>query len=138
MKKILSFVVILACITYVSCSKDTRLIVDIGQPPQGGTNVDTLTCSVMGRLADGTLHIIATIEWWWCDTLGQNAQALSQETHTFTQDIWEEYTTVIGPPTVHVFDQGYWVKVKWEDEDDTEHEIDSDTAWCDTVLVPIE
>jgi hypothetical protein len=85
----------------------------------------------MGRLTDGTLHIIATVEWWWCDTLRQNAQALAQETYTFNSDLWEEYTTIIGPPEVHMFDQGYWVKVKWEDEDDTQYEIDSDTAWCD-------
>jgi hypothetical protein len=132
MKSFIGFFVILFCITCISCSsKSTRLIVDIAQDPVGGTNVDSLTCTIMGRLADGTHHIIATIEWWWCDTLRQNAQAIAQETYTFTSDLWEEYVTVIGPPEVHMFVQGYWVKVKWDDEDESHYEIDSDTAWCD-------
>lgn len=131
MKSLVFFISMMLCIACTSCGKDTRLIIDISQHPQGGTNVDSLTCSIMGRLVDGTLHTIATIEWWWCDTLRQNTQAVSQETYTFSQDVWEEYTTVLGPPTVHMLDQGYWVKVKWQDEDDTEHEMNSDTAWCD-------
>ena len=132
MKFFIGLLVILVCITYISCSSEsTRLIVDIAQDPEGGTNVDSLTCTLMGRLTDGTLHIIATVEWWWCDTLGQNAQAVAQETYTFSSDLWEEYTTVLGPPTVHMLEQGYWVKVMWEDEDETYYEIHSDTAWCD-------
>jgi hypothetical protein len=115
----------------VTCSNGvTRLVVEIVSQPQGGFNVEELGCTMRGKLEGGDEHVETIIEWWWSDTLGQDEQVLKQETHTFLSDEWEQYTTIIEAPTYFYLFQLFWVKIKWQDEDGTEHEVESDKAHC--------
>lgn len=127
---------VLACIllitAFIACSKkDTKLIAEIGEHPVGGTNIEELDCTVVGRLFDGETPINAIIEWWWSDSTGNNEQAVAQGSYEFTDEVWEEYTTIIEAPIGYYFFQYFWVKVTWQNEDEGEHEIESDRAWCD-------
>ena len=122
---------VLCSLSMVTCSNSvTRLVVEIVSQPQGGLNVEELGCTMRGRLEGGDEHVETIIEWWWSDTLGQDEQVLKQETHTFLSDEWEQYTTIIEAPTYFYLFQLFWVKAKWQDEDGTEHEIESDKAYC--------
>lgn len=126
---VIAMLLCLCCI--VSCGNEiTRLTVEVVSHPQGGFNVEELRCRIRGRLEGGSEHIETIIEWWWSDTLGQDEQALKQESHTFLTGDWEHYTTILEAPTYFYLFQHFWVKVKWEDEDGTEHAIESDTAYC--------
>jgi hypothetical protein len=130
--RVFATISVIACLlSIVSCSDSvTQLVVEIVSHPHGGFNVKELGCTMRGKLEGGDEHIETIIEWWWSDTLGQNEQVLKQETHTFFNDEWEQYTTTIEAPTYFYLFQLFWVKIKWEDEDGTEHEIESDKAHC--------
>jgi hypothetical protein len=123
---------LLLSIALIRCSKkDTKLVAEIAAHPTSGTNLEELSCTLTGRLIDGDTPIAVLIEWWWSDTLGQDEQAIAQGSYTFTEDTWEDFTTVIEAPTGYFFFQLFWVKVSWMNEDESEHEIESDKAWCD-------
>lgn len=130
-KRCVQIAIFVCVFCFVSCRDSmTRLMMEIVSHPQGGFNVEELGCTMRGRLEGGTEYIETIIEWWWSDTLGQDEQVLKQETHTFLNDEWQQYTTTIEAPTYFYLFQLFWVKIKWEDEDGTEHEIESDTAQC--------
>lgn len=131
MKKYCWLLLAMWCIAVVGCGgKNTRLLLHITEDPIGGTNVPVLTCLFEGKLYKGTTPITATVEWWWCSFAGTNESLVHRETYTFTEDEYVEYTTMISAGTNYVFFQVYWVKILWEDEDGTEHEIESSQARC--------
>lgn len=131
MKRYFWLAFLVCSITLLSCSsKDTKLILHITEDPIGGTNVPLLTCSFEGRLHNGTAHIEATVEWWWCTFGGTDETLVHREKYVFTEETFVEYTTEISAGTNYVFFQIYWVKILWQDEDGTEHEIESSQARC--------
>lgn len=135
MKKYCLLLTVVWCIAMVGCGgKNTKLLLHITEDPIGGTNVPVLTCSFEGKLYKGTTHITATVEWWWCTFGGLNETLVHREKYTFTEDGYVEYTTTISAGTNYVFYQVYWVKILWEDEDGTEHEIESSQARCSAAL----
>jgi hypothetical protein len=119
------YIIVLSC-----SSKNTQLLLHITEDPIGGTNVPVLTCSFEGKLYKGTAPLTATVEWWWCAFNYTNESLVHREKYTFTENEYVEYTTMISAGTNYVFFQVYWVKVLWEDEDGTEHEIESSQARC--------
>lgn len=131
MKRHLRLALLVCSIALLSCSsKNTKLILHITEDPIGGTNVPLLTCSFEGRLHEGTTHIEATVEWWWCTFGGTDETLVHRETYIFTEEAFVEYTTEISAGANYVFFQIYWVKILWKDEDGTEHEIESSQARC--------
>jgi hypothetical protein len=131
MRRCTLIVLLLACLFTVTCSKKyTRLSLQIGKQPVGGSNVTKITIIIVARIEDGDIPIQATVQWWWKDENGQNEQVYWQDTWTFRNDEWEELTTGVTAPAGSVLIGYFWFRISWTDEDGTDNEVFSDEAYC--------
>lgn len=131
MRKYALIVLFIASLVVITCSKKyTRLILEIGQQPQGGRNVTEVSIIIIAQLEDGDTPIQATVQWWWKDENGQNEQIYWQDTWTFRNESIEELPTGVTAPPGYVLVGYFWFMITWTDEDGTENEVLSDEAYC--------
>lgn len=130
MKKHVIFALMLVFVCAVNCGGNTRLSIKITEQPVGGTNVNEMSCTFEGRLIDGSSPIEVTIEWWGQAGGSATQEIQKREGHTFTEESFEEVTTVLTAPTGYVWIGYFSVKILWEDEDGTKREIESDQVRC--------
>jgi len=107
----------------------TNLQVNIVDHPEGGTNVQTVTCYFQARLTGGDEPITATVEWWW-DDVGQVQQAIWSDQWTFTDQDWEDVTTFYTAAVGYVLNGEFWVRIHWNDSEGDPHEVESDHCNC--------
>lgn len=131
MRKYALIVLFIASLVVITCSKKyTRLILEIGQQPQGGRNVTEVSIIIFAQLEDGDTPIQATVQWWWKDENGQNEQVYWQDTWTFRNETIEELPTGVTAPPGYVLVGYFWFMITWTDEDGTENEVLSEEAYC--------
>lgn len=137
MKKysIASIVIILliALITIVGCGDDavevTTLDLTIISHPEGGVNIQSVSCVVEGELIGGDDPVTVTIDWWWEDAAGLNDELYSTETYTFSENQPMEHTTTYDAPAGFFLLCYWWAEFTWSD-DDGSHSIESNKAFC--------
>lgn len=124
--------VVLICLVIVTCGNEeyTRLNAVFGEQPEGGIDVTQLTCVVVGRLEGGNTPIQATLEGWWAEDIGQTEELYGYDTWTFRTQDWEELHLIVQAPQGYILTGYFWFKCYWTDEDGTDNEILSDTAYC--------
>ena len=116
----------------VSCSEEqpTRLIMEIGTPPQGGTNVTQVRVGVVGHLEDGDTPIESQLEWMWKENSTTEPIVYWEESITWDNQDPEEIWAGVQAPSGYVLVGRFWFRGTWYDEDSTYHEIYSDTVMC--------
>lgn len=121
---------ILPCIAILSCGGNTTLDITITSQPEGGENITEISCTFEGMLVNGTTPIEVTIEWWGQYSGTAYEEIQKRESHTFSSETAEAVTTSITTPTGYVWTGYFYVKLIWEDEDGSDHEIESSQAYC--------
>jgi hypothetical protein len=130
MKKRILYLLLVAIFVLVCGKEYTRLVLVFGEQPEGGENITEITCVVVGRLMDGDTPIQALVEFYWCDENGQDEQVLGYDTWTFSSETPEELHIYVPAPAGYVLLGYFWFRATWTDEDGTDCEVLSDTAYC--------
>jgi hypothetical protein len=115
----------------LKCTKEyTRLSLQIGEQPEGGSQVTEVSIVIVARLENGDTPIQAAVKWWAKDINGQNQTEYWADTWTFRETEWQELSAMASAPAGNVLLGYFWFEVVWEDEDGTENQVFSDTAYC--------
>ncbi|MCK4940956.1 hypothetical protein KAS45_02585 [candidate division WOR-3 bacterium] len=130
MRKRILYLLLVAIFVLVCGKEYTRLVLVFGEQPEGGENITEITCVVVGRLMDGDTPIQALVEFYWCDENGQDEQILGYDTWTFRSQTPEELHIYVPAPAGYVLLGYFWFRATWTDEDGTDCEVLSDTAYC--------
>ena len=134
--KLLSVSLVIALMAVVGCGDDavevTTLDLTITSHPEGGVNIQSVSCTVEGELIGGDDPVTVTIDWWWEDAAGLNDEIYSTETYTFSENQPIEHTTTYDVPAGFFLLAYWWAEFTWSD-DDGSHSIESNKAFC-TIL----
>lgn len=131
MRRYILLVLFIALVFTITCSKKyTWLNLQIGQQPEGGSNVTELSSVIIARLEDGDTPIQSDIEWWWKDENGENEQLYWYQLWTFRNESWEEIPVSVSAPAGYILVGYFWFRITWTDEDGTENEVLSEEAHC--------
>ena len=129
----LSLLLMAALIIFTGCGgeeepEETILEVTITQHPQGGINVQSVSCTFECEITNGSGTVQVTIEWWWEDAAGLNDQVVETDYVDFTQNQPVSHTTTFSAPAGFVLLNYYWVELSWTD-DDGPHTVESNKAF---------
>ena len=99
----LSLLLMAALIIFTGCGgeeepEETILEVTITQHPQGGVNVQSVSCTFECEITNGSGTVQVTIEWWWEDAAGLNDQVVETDYVDFTQNQPVSHTTTFSAP----------------------------------------
>ena len=108
---------------------DVTLNLSVTNQPDGGNQVNTVSCEYDGSVSVSDESIQVTVEWWWEDGNHENAALKDSEQVTFDSKNTVSKSTVYSAGSGYVLLNYYWVKFKWTD-DDGSHEIESGKAYC--------
>jgi len=136
MKKNYYLLIILSIVLiFSSCKKEeilpTTLSLNVTTQPQGGTQVNTVSCEFNGTVSEADKSISVTVEWWWEDGNHENAALKDSEEVLFSSSSPVSKSTTYSAGPGYVLVNYYWVKLKWTD-DNGAHEIESGKAFCTT------
>lgn len=131
---VISLSLMAALIMFAGCGgeeepEETILEVTITAHPQGGVNVQSVSCTFEGEIISGDDPVQVTIEWWWEDALGFNDQVVETNYHNFDDPQPVSHTTTFTAPVGFVLLNYYWVELSWTD-DDGNHTLESSKAFC--------
>jgi len=124
---ILSFVFV-----FSSCKKEiipTTLNLSVTTQPEGGNEVNSVSCEFEGTVSVPDQSIPVTVEWWWENGDHENATMKDSEQVTFNSENSVSKSTVYSAASGYILLNYYWVKLKWTD-DEGSHEIESGKAYC--------
>ncbi len=129
----LILMIALAAFVRLDCDDrpDINISVDITVQPQGGSGVNTVTCTFRGVAVNnngqaGPLVENATLTSTWWSTHGK----YNVQTHVLTTHADEKYfTTSKSAPDGMYLDKPFWLVVSWTDKGGYCEAV-SDTAYC--------
>jgi len=131
MRKYIILVVLVCMFCFLHCGKKyTRLIITIGEQPEGGNNVTEMLCIILGQLVDGDTPIQAAVRWRWKEAVDDTAITYWRDTWTFHYNQPTELWAPLTAPEGYVFSGYFWFEIDWEDEDGTPNLVVTDTAFC--------
>ena len=118
----------------------TTLDINFSQHPSGGHNVSSVSAQFRGRLdftkgkgifqsKGSPKSITVTVEWWWENAYGANAQKIESSSVTFYSESYSTQSTYHSASPGYVLLNYWWVKIRWSD-DDGSHRIESSKAHC--------
>jgi hypothetical protein len=131
MKRFLFLIgVALLVVIYSGCGpSDSTLDVTIGQQPQGGQYVSTLSCTFTGDLKlepdcePPPNEVGLTVQW-----MTENGSH-KEEQFLFHGEGSETNTTTFSAPEGMYLDKTFWVRLTWRDCND-DHTLESEKAIC--------